>query len=78
VLNDVVLGDLSLQFSSSSVVYISSAELLHALDGRDPRQIYGILENMSSQRETVTFDDLRASGLDMRYDAVNDRVVVKI
>ena len=78
VLNEVVLGNLSLEFSSSSTINLRPAELLRVLDGKVPNDIYKRVEQLSAGGEMVSFDELRTTGFEIRYDAVNDRIVVKI
>lgn len=78
VLNQTELGSLPLEFFSTSRIYIGRAELLRVLDGKIPEEVYAKVEKLHAERNEVSFDDLRASGFSITYDAIDDYIAITI
>ncbi|MXO57935.1 hypothetical protein GRI89_00025, partial [Altererythrobacter salegens] len=71
-------GELPLQISSDAFVSVRLADLISLFEDRMERPLFVWLKSSTYAKEYVTFDTLKAAGIDVRYDVETRQVSLSI
>lgn len=75
-INGSLAGEVPLRIDSERNVRVQMAGLLALLQDRVDPQVHAWLDSTYSVNSHISFDQLRSAGVDVRYDAANDTVVM--
>jgi len=75
-LNGAEAGSAAIRVSAGSTLAIAVDELRALLEGADQGDLAGRIARPDAAERFVEFEELRRQGIDVRYDAAADRVVV--
>ena len=75
-LNGTKMGTATVRIGAGSALYISTVELGGLLEGAGRPDLAGRLEELGDTGPFVSFDQVRRQGLSVRYDAINDRILI--
>lgn len=74
--NGRVVGSLPLQISDSNMISVKLADLLEVVRTDPGAAGLAALANTAAAQEYVSFDQIRAAGIPIRYDAAHDRIII--
>lgn len=75
-INGRASGSLPLQVSDSNMISVKLADLLEVFRTDPGAGGLAALANTAAAQEYVSFDQIRAAGIPIRYDAAHDRIII--
>ena len=77
-INGSVTGNLPLHIAADSSISVRLGDLLGLVDGQMDSQLFRHLRESSAANSQVSLADLRAAGMQLRYEAAANQVSLQV